>query len=442
MVHSAEEFQSLLTSTSTAATVQGFKARHFSGNSPHEPAPGPGWRAAGRAERGQPCPLEAKIVHNTRTRLAALRSLTLFLLICCPALVLSAAEPSPDRERIAVAVEALTRIQNVDLSTNATLKAAVGKVLTATRGTPAFVDLIKHFQIKDQNLALLEIALKNPVEPAAIEAIRWILATGDKPLLNDSLNQTNQALVLKTVEALGQAGQPQAVPFLEPLLISNRPPEVRRAAVSALAQSQEGCRRLLALAREQRLPDSLAGTARAALHSARWPDIQREAADLLPLPQTRNAEPLPPLRELAQRTGDAARGALVFSRPDVGCINCHQVHNAGVNFGPDLSEIGGKLAREAIYESILDPNAGISFGYESYELALESGDEAYGLMVSETADEIALKDTRGIVTRYKKSEIKQKRQLPISAMPAGLQQNMAVEDLIDLVEYLSSLKKK
>ncbi len=139
--------------------------------------------------------------------------------------------------------------------------------------------------------------------------------------------------------------------------------------------------------------------------------------------------------------GDPAKGAEVYRRESVGCIKCHQVNGAGVDFGPNLSEIGTKLGREALYESILDPSSGISFGYEAWQIELKNGDEAYGLIVSDTADELAVKTPGGIVTRYKKSDIAKREQQKLSIMPAGLQQTMSTQDLVDLVDYLSSLKK-
>jgi putative heme-binding domain-containing protein len=125
----------------------------------------------------------------------------------------------------------------------------------------------------------------------------------------------------------------------------------------------------------------------------------------------------------------------------VGCIKCHQVNGEGIDFGPSLSEIGTKLGKDALYESILDPSAGISFGFEAWQIELKSGDEAFGLLVSDTADEIAVKSQGGIVTRYKKSEVTKREQQKLSIMPAGLPQAMSVADLVDLVEYLASLKK-
>jgi len=145
--------------------------------------------------------------------------------------------------------------------------------------------------------------------------------------------------------------------------------------------------------------------------------------------------------ELLKRKGDAANGAKVFSSPKTGCVNCHQIKGQGVDFGPNLSEVGSKLGKDAIYEAILNPSAGISFGFEGWQFQLKFGDEAYGLIQSETADEVAVKAIGGIVTRYKKSEIERREQLKLSIMPAGLQQAMTVQELVDLVEYLASLKK-
>src|SRR5262249_23967474 len=146
-------------------------------------------------------------------------------------------------------------------------------------------------------------------------------------------------------------------------------------------------------------------TASSELNRARWPQIKAEAAKLLPLPQGRDAQPLPPLAELLKKKGDAGNGAKVFSSATAGCAQCHQVHKQGGEVGPNLSEIGSKLGRDALYEAILEPSAGISFGYEAWQIQLKSGDDAFGLIASETADELALKDSKGIVTRYKKADV-------------------------------------
>ena len=348
------------------------------------------------------------------------------------------AEPL-EPERVATVIEALTRLGPEKVEANPKLKEALGNVLEATKGTPQFVELVRDFHVKDQDPALLKMAVDNPNNSTGVEAARMILASRNLILLGGALAGTN---AIRLVEVLGATGDKQIVPLLEPIVVdSTRNGALRKQAVRALAQVQEGAALLLKLAKEQALPEDLKLTAGSELSHVRWPNIKTEAAQILPLPQGGNSQPLPAISELVKMTGDAKRGAEVFRRDTVGCIKCHQVNGEGIDFGPSLSEIGTKLGKDALYESILDPSAGISFGFEAWQIELKSGAEAFGLLVSDTADEIAVKSQGGIVTRYKKSEVTKREQQKLSIMPAGLQQTMSTEELVDLVEYLASLKK-
>ena len=109
--------------------------------------------------------------------------------------------------------------------------------------------------------------------------------------------------------------------------------------------------------------------------------------------------------------------------------------------GPQLSEIGTKLGKDALYQSILDPSSGISFGFEAWNIQLKNDDELFGLITSETGDELTVKTQAGVITKVKKSEIAKRQKLSSSLMPVGLQLTMSTQELVDLVEYLASLKK-
>ena len=253
---------------------------------------------------------------------------------------------------------------------------------------------------------------------------------------------SNTTAAVKAAEALGNAGDKAATRLLLPIVADpKRDAALRKQAVRSLAQTSEGAGALVQLAKEDKLSDDLKFTASSELNRVRWPEIKAEAAKVLPLPQGQNAQPLPPMADLLKMKGDTANGAKIFSSQTVGCASCHQVKGQGVDFGPNLSEIGSKLGKDALLEAILDPSAGISFGYEAFQLQLKSGDEAYGLIVSDSADEVAVKAVGGIVTRYKKSDVVKREQMKLSIMPIGLQQTMTPQELVDLVEYLSSLKK-
>jgi putative heme-binding domain-containing protein len=338
-----------------------------------------------------------------------------------------------------VALEALERLKGIDLDANPAVKNAVLKILDQVKGSPQFVEIVRDFKITGQEPALLDFAAKEPSGSVGAEAMRMVLHGSDSTLIKSALDGTNAAPI---AEALGNTGEKEIVPLLEPLVTDTpRDSLLRRKAVHALSNIHEGAELLLRLAKEQKLPDDLRLTASSELNFAHWPDLKAEAATLLPLPPTRNAQPLPPISQLIKVTGDPTNGAAVFRRENVGCIKCHQVRAEGIDFGPNLSEIATKLGKDALYESILDPSAGIAFGYEAWQIELKNGDEAYGLISSETENEITIKAVGGVTTQYKKSDIVKRTKQKLSIMPAGLQQNMSTQEMVDLVEYLATLKK-
>jgi putative heme-binding domain-containing protein len=351
-------------------------------------------------------------------------------------------QPASDPDRTAIAVEALSKLEGIDLNSNPKLKAAVLKVLEATRGSPNFVKLVKKFHLSGQAAGLLELAVLKPSDESGVEAMQLLLEGGQLRELNAALEGTNVPVALHAVEALGNTGEQRVTPLLLPFVVQTKSdPALRKQAVRSLARTEAGASALLDAARQNQLAEDLKFTAAVELASVRWPKVKADAAEILPPPQGQNNQPLPPLSELLAQKGDAVRGAKVFFRETAVCSTCHRIQGRGGEVGPDLSEIGAKLGKDALYEAILDPSAGISFGYEAYELELKSGDEAYGLIVSETPEEVAIKDTRGVVTRHPKSDILSRRQMKLSIMPTGLQMTMSTQDLIDLVEFLSSLKK-
>ena len=364
------------------------------------------------------------------------------------ALLLTAFSPvtraaDADADRIRLAVDALTRLEGINLDANPTMKERVLKVLDKTRGTPDFVRLVQHFQFKDQNAGLLEVALSQPSGESGVEAMRMILTSGDSVVLKSALEGANATNALNAAEALGNTGSRDAMKLLLPLVSEPKHgAALRKQSVRSLARTPDGAKALLTLAKENKLAADLQMTASSELNAARWPEVQAEAAKLLPPLQGQNAQPLPPISELVKVKGDIANGAKVYYRAAPGCANCHVVRGQGAELGPNLSEIGTKLGKDALYESILDPSAGVSFGYEAWTFTLNNDDEAYGLLASETADEVTLKNTGGIVTKIKKADVASRQQSKLSIMPAGLQAGMTTQEFVDLVEFLASLTKQ
>lgn len=366
----------------------------------------------------------------------------LLVAVLIPAVAGRVQSADADAEKTALAVEALSRLQGVDIHANPKLKDAVMRVLEKTRGTANFVKLIQQFKLPGQETGLLEVAAAQPSGESGVEALRLVLAGGHAKAIEDALNGTNVVVATRIAEALGNTAEKQAVKFLAPLVAdSRRDVTLRKQAVRSLAKTSDGASEVLKLAREERLAEALKLTASTELNAVRWPEIKAEAAKVWPPLQGRNATPLPPIGELVKLKGDAANGERIYFRANPGCANCHVVNGRGIELGPNLSEIGTKLGRDALYEAILEPSSGVSFGFEAWSFTLKNGDEAYGLLASETAEEVAVKAVGGIVTRLKTSEIESRQPSKLSIMPAGLQAAMTTQELVDLVEYLATLKK-
>jgi len=337
--------------------------------------------------------------------------------------------------------ETVSRLDRGDFEANPSVKAAVLAALDSMQDTPDFVNLVKYFDLKGHNAALLEMAVRHPAEESGVEAMRLVLASGDLSQIHELLQSTNSAAI-QAMEAAGNTRENGVTPLLLPLVTAaDRDTAVRRQAVRSLAQTQDGAAALLQLARDGKLPSDVIFTATTLLNQVRWQSLRATAAQVLPLPRGRNTEPLPPVTELLKRRANIAHGAEVFARTESSCVTCHRVNDKGADVGPALTEIGDKLAKDAIYEAILDPSASIAFGYDAWEITLRSGDEAGGIIVSETEDELLIKDAKAIATHVKKQDIATRRKLKASLMPTGLQQTMSAQDLVDLVGYLSSLRK-
>jgi putative heme-binding domain-containing protein len=189
--------------------------------------------------------------------------------------------------------------------------------------------------------------------------------------------------------------------------------------------------------KQSQFPDELKTTAAGVLAGAQRKNIRSEAAKFLKLPGTTEGKPLPLISQLLKQKGTAQLGESVFVQ---NCSSCHQIGKQGVNFGPALTLIGGKLTKEALYVAILHPDAGISFGYEGFVFKMKDGSMSAGIIASQTADAIEIKMPGGVVSKYAKSDIVSKKPMESSMMPSNLQQAITEQELVDLVEYLSSLK--
>jgi putative heme-binding domain-containing protein len=143
-----------------------------------------------------------------------------------------------------------------------------------------------------------------------------------------------------------------------------------------------------------------------------------------------------------KNAGDAARGKALFSdTKGVACIKCHKVNGEGGEVGPDLTGVGLKYGRDHFVESVLYPSAKILDGYKQTMVLTKSGIVVAGRFLGDTGDEITLMDAEGKRRAIKKSEIDRQKEAELSLMPEGLNTGLSLQDFVDIVSFLESLKE-
>lgn len=346
-----------------------------------------------------------------------------------------AEDASPDDKRIVQTIQRLSTF-NYETASQKT-REAINRYLEATAGSDEYFQLVERFKIAAQASTLLKLATSTGGTPKSGEAVKILLKLGQEAELTKTLATLPSAAAGSLLESIASVGTREAVKLaLATVSDPATAPEVRLQAVKALGLSAAGQNALLESARAKNLPDHVREAAAAALTTSTDESIRTEAAALF---QMAARKPWPPVSELVKKTGDATKGHTVFLTY---CVTCHQVDGVGVDFGPALSEIGTKLAKEAIYDAILHPSAGISFGYEGWEVKTKSGDTFTCMVASETPAELSLRLPGGVIQKLPKTDITSKTALTVSLMTPGLETLMEESQLTDLVEYLSGLRKK
>ena len=331
---------------------------------------------------------------------------------------------------------ALTQLDADKTPHTAAFRHLVSQSLESVKGRSEYVQLVEKYSIKDKNPELMDLALTSPKDELRRQAIDALLNNGGKSLLTQKLHGDEKS-ARTLISDLGHINSDESTGILQSLMMDQKyDPALRNEATRSLGRGWSGENRLLKLADEGKLPHAVDSAASEILLHAGRQEVRDKAMAYFHIDQGTKSS-LPPITELAAMTGDPNVGKEVFSTY---CATCHQVNGTGTDFGPKLSQIGGKLAKEAIYKAVITPDAGISFGYEGYVFKLKDGKSVLGYVTNETPKEIDVKVIGGNVEKIPAGQVASKTAYGHSLMPTGLASSMSQDQLTGLVEYLSTLK--
>lgn len=342
----------------------------------------------------------------------------------------------------AIIVRALERIDDHDLEGDVHAMAALNRHLDRVVGTQEYLTLVKKFKLAGREDELLGMIRKSNSDNLKTQAAELLLSKPNgKTYLSNLLRSEDSVTAKNSCRILGILGNDASRTLLLQTITNTQISfEVRQQAIVGLAKNGVGQNSVLKLAMEQTLPADMRLLAGGMLARSNDVKIQERAKRLLPQPQMKDSAPLPPIDQLASLKGNIGAGKELFEGKAT-CSNCHIVNQLGKNVGPDLSEIGSKLSREAMYTAILDPSAGISHNYENFSVLTLDGQVISGLKVSETDQVIVIRTADAVDRRIPKTEVDVVKKSDKSIMPENLHHSFDQKGLIDLVEYMTSLTK-
>jgi putative membrane-bound dehydrogenase-like protein len=140
------------------------------------------------------------------------------------------------------------------------------------------------------------------------------------------------------------------------------------------------------------------------------------------------------------KPGDVRRGQQVFQSARAACVSCHKIAYVGGQIGPDLTRIGAIRSERELLEAVIFPSASFVRSYEPVVVALLDGRSFNGTVKSETAEEVVLTLNASETVRLERKNIDFLKPGTVSIMPAGLDQQLTRQELVDLVAFLKSLR--
>jgi len=313
------------------------------------------------------------------------------------------------------------------------------QVVNASYGTKEYIDLVSRFRLEDEKPRLLQLVQEKPGESVAKNAVRlYISFGGEKQLMNIIAgNDTTKANnIIRSTAGVGGA----TVEMQKKIVTGKYGEAQQLAAAGVLGKSYVGMMHGVEMLKDGKIPEKLIPAFVGSLSKDGTPaNILEEAESFLPGGSSKPKVTVPFNRDsVLALKGDPVKGKEVYA---LHCIRCHQMNGEGIDFGPKLSEIGTKLPKEALMDAIQHPSAGISFGFEAYEITLDDRAVVMGLVTSKSESEIQVKYPDGNAEKIDIKRIRSQKQLKESIMPA-LHQAMAPQELADLLAYLGTLKKK
>ena len=290
--------------------------------------------------------------------------------------------------------------------------------------------------------AVLDDALTTALDSQAETADRTlsmrILSYGPYEPVRDSLPtllgpQHPAELQRAAILALTSYPQPEVASLILDRYASLTP-EVRGETVSRLLSRTDWLIALLdAVSDGVVSPGYISWVRRDIYMKSAVPDIRDRALKLFAadLPSPR-ADVLDEYQSALSLETDVQRGRTLFRKE---CSACHRFAGEGHDVAPSLATVKHRTPAELLLH-ILDPNREVSPNYLEFVVLTTDGLTHTGIIASETATSITLRQAEAKERTILRGDIEEIRSSQKSLMPEGLEKNLSQQDIADVISFL------
>ena len=350
------------------------------------------------------------------------------------------------------------------------------RLLDLSPGPEQTAQLMAGFELafKGRSLAEIPNELAEAIAKSGGESVVLGMRRGEPSALDQAIRTIADTEAptkrrLQYVEILGEVRQPKSEPVLLELISKTNDKALQRAALTALQQFDEPEIGNVVLSRFGQFDDASRPAALSLLASrASWAlQLLEQVADghitasvisadaaqkIKTYPDKRIAELLrkycpqervPTTAEMQLQIekyasmiriggGDPYEGRKLFN---MSCALCHKLFGQGAQIGPDLTPYK-RDDLETMLLNVVNPNAEIREGYETYLINTKDGRTLSGFLADKDNRVIVLRGLDGASQVLSLEEIKEMKSTGLSLMPQGLLTSLTEQQLRDLFAYL------
>ena len=214
------------------------------------------------------------------------------------------------------------------------------------------------------------------------------------------------------------------------ILDTQMPANEKRWAARDMANNAVGAQMLLGMVAEDRLPRELYPFVEAQMLRNEDASLRIQASSFFEGKDATGRFSIPGITKLSM---NAVAGEGIFEKH---CASCHRMKDRGASIGPDLTSIKGKFDRDALLDAIINPDAGIVFGYEAWTINMADGQSFFGFLIADGRQTITVKDLTGKNHVIETAGIRLRKKQEGSLMPSAESLGLSEQELADVSEYL------